>query len=95
MKDGQRNNITMESLATVLGGSFLIGYAVLLLWFLIILFTPDGLYRISTHWFAIDRHEFDVVNYGGMVLLKIINLAFFLCPYLSIRLWLRRNRQKG
>ena len=41
MNDEQRNTITLESLATILGGSFLISYAVLLVWFLFFLLAPD------------------------------------------------------
>ena len=92
MNDGQRNSITFEALATVLGGSFLISYAVLVVWFLIILFAPDCFYGLNTKWFAISRHEFDLINYCGMAFLKIMNLVFFLCPYLAIKLWLRQRR---
>ena len=74
MNDGQRNNITLDALATILGGSFLISYAILLLWFFIFLFAPDCLYGLNTKWFAISRKEFDLINYGGMAFLKIINL---------------------
>jgi hypothetical protein len=93
MNDEQRNNITLESLASILGGSFLISYAVLLLWFLVFLFAPDFLYGMNTKWFAISRSEFDLINYGGMAFLKLINLVFFLSPYLSIKLvlWKRRS----
>jgi hypothetical protein len=95
MNDGQRNTITFESLATVLGGSFLISYAILVLWFLIFLFAPDCLYGLNTKWFAIGRHEFDLINYSGMAFLKIINLVFFLSPYLAIKLWLRKRRTES
>ena len=92
MNDGQRHTITVEALATILGGSFLISYAILVLWFLMVLFAPDSLYGLNTRWFAITRHEFDLVNYSGIAFLKIINLVFFLCPYLSIKLLLRKRQ---
>src|ERR1039457_3256917 len=92
MNDGQRNNITLEALATIFGGSFLFSYAILLLWFLIFLFAPDCFYGLNSKWFSISRHESDLINYCGMALLKIVNLVFFLCPYLSIKLWLRKRR---
>ena len=92
MNEGQRNNITIEALATVLGGSFLINFALLLLWFCIFLFLPEWFYRINENWFAISRHEFDLINYTGIAFLKIVNIVFFLCPYLSIKLWLRKNK---
>jgi len=95
MNDGEKNNITLEALATILGGSFLISYAILLLWFLIFLFAPDCLYGLNTKWFAINRKEFDLINYGGMAFLKIINLVFFLCPFLAIKLLLWKKRTRG
>ncbi|MDD5284229.1 MAG: hypothetical protein PHD54_00080 [Desulfuromonadaceae bacterium] len=91
MNDGEQNSITLESLATILGGSFLISYALLILWFLILQLAPDLFYRLSTKWFAIGRNDFDLVNYGGMAFLKIISLVFFLSPYLSIKLLLRKK----
>jgi hypothetical protein len=94
MKDEQGNNITLEALASILGGSFLISYAILLLWFLIFLFAPDCLYGLNTKWFGISRSDFDLINYGGMVFLKIINLVIFLSPYLAIKLLLRKKRTR-
>lgn len=96
MNDEQGNNITLEALASILGGSFLISYAVLLLWFLFFLFAPDCLYGLNTKWFAISRSEFDLINYGGMAFLKIINLVFILSPYLAIKLllWKRRTGRR-
>ena len=96
MNDEQSNNITLEALATILGGSFLISYAILIIWFLISLFAPDCLYRLNTKWFTISRKEYDLINYGGMAFLKILNLVFFLCPYLAIKLlllWKKRTRR--
>ena len=94
MNDGERNNFTLEALATILGGSFLISYAILLVWFLVFLFAPDCVDGLNTKWFGISRHEFDVINYGGMAFLKIINLVFFLSPFLAIKLllWKKRTR---
>lgn len=92
MNDGQRHTITLEALATILGGSFLISYAILLVWFGVVVFAPECLLGITARWFALDRHEFDLINYSGMAFLKIINFVLFLCPYLSIKLWLRKHR---
>jgi len=92
MNEGQRHSITLEALATVLGGAFLINFALLLLWFCIFLFLPEWFYRINEKWFAIGRHEFDLINYTGIAFMKIINIVFFLCPYLSIKLWLRKKK---
>jgi hypothetical protein len=94
MNDEQRNTITLESLATILGGSFLISYAFLLVWFLFFLLAPDCLYGLNTKWFPISRNDFNLLHYGGMAFLKIINLVFFLCPFLAIKLLLWKKRTK-
>jgi hypothetical protein len=46
MNEEQRNNITLETLATILGGSFLFNLVILLLWFIIVLFAPAWYYTI-------------------------------------------------
>ena len=93
MNEGQRHDITLEALASVLGGAFIINFVIVLLWFGLTLFTPDWFFKLIEKWFAVSRHEFDLVNYAGIALMKLINLAFFLSPYLSIKLWLRKKRQ--
>jgi hypothetical protein len=89
-----RYGITAGELATILGWTFLFNYAVLLLWFLAVLLAPDWLYGMNARWFAIGRHEFELVNYCGIAFLKLVNLAFFLCPYFAIKLMLRKNTRK-
>ncbi len=93
MGNEQLNYITLESLATILGGAFLINVVILLLWFIIVLICPDWLYGITSKWFSIDKHEFDIINYGGIAFYKVINIAFFLCPYLSVKLLLRKKKR--
>ena len=92
MDNEQPNYITVESLATILGGAFLFNLAILLLWFGCILFAPEWFYKINANWFNIGRHEFDVINYCGIGFLKIINIVFFLFPYLSIKFVLRKKK---
>jgi hypothetical protein len=91
MNTVQRNNITLENLATILGGAFLFNLALLLLWSLVFITAHDWMYDMNARWFNIDRHEFDLLNYGLIGFLKLINIAFFLFPYLSIKLLLRRK----
>ena len=59
MNEGQRNNITIEALATVLGGSFLINFALLLLWFCIFLFLVPCFYytRLATVGFRSNKKD--------------------------------------
>jgi hypothetical protein len=42
----------LETLATILGGSFLFNLVIQLLWFIIVLFAPAWYYAINEKWFA-------------------------------------------
>ena len=55
MNEEQRNNVTLETLATILGGSFFFNLVILLLWFIIVLFAPAWYYTINEKLFAITR----------------------------------------
>jgi len=93
--DREPKNVVLEALAKVLIRSFLIGVALLALWFILFLVGGDWIYRIHSRWFEITKRDFDLMNYFGMALLKISILTFFLIPYLSIRLTLRSNKSAG
>ena len=89
------DDIFLETLARILIRSFLLGWALLLLWFVFYLFLPGWMYEMNTRWFNIDRHEFDLINYCGIGFVKMCILLFFLFPYLSIRLVLRKKKKSG
>jgi hypothetical protein len=93
MDNGERNVLFLETLAGILIRSFLFGWGLLLVWFLFYLLLPGWLYEMNTTWFNISRHEFDLINYCGIGLVKITVLLFFLFPYLSIRLILRKKKK--
>jgi hypothetical protein len=93
MENRERNDLFLETLASILIRSFLLGAGLLLLWFLFYLFLPDWTYEMNTKWFNIGRHEFDLINYCGIGLVKITLLLFFLFPYLSVRLVLRKKKK--
>ena len=87
------DDIFLETLARILIRSFLLGWALLLLWFVFYLFLPGWMYEMNTRWFNIDRHEFDLINYCGIGFVKITLLLFFLFPYLSIKLILWKKKK--
>ena len=95
MDDREPKNVVLEALAKVLIRSFLMGVALLALWFVLFLVGGDWVYRVHSRWFEITRPDFDLMSYFGMALLKISILTFFLIPYLSIRLTLRSNQGAG
>ena len=91
----ERNDIFLQTLATILIRSFLIGLAFLLLWFLLYLVAPGWMFETNAIWFNIGKRDFDLINYFGMGFVKISILLFFFFPYLAIRSMLRRKERKS
>jgi len=94
MENPERNDIFLQTLATILIRSFLIGLASLLLWFLLYLIAPGWMFDTNAKWFNIGKRDFDLINYFGMGFVKISILLFFFFPYLAIRSMLRRKKRK-
>lgn len=61
-------------------------YAVLILWFCLFFFCRGWLYRLHSRWFKLSEPAFDLLNYGGIGLYKILVFVFNLAPLLA--LWL-------
>lgn len=91
MNTVQGDNITLGNVATILGWVFLFNMVLLLLWSLVFFAAHDWMYCLNTRWFNVGRHEFDLLNYGLIGFLKIINITFFLFPYLAIKVLLRKK----
>ena len=72
--------MTLAHLKSFLLWSALVNYGVLLLWFGTFRFAHDWLYRAHTRWYRITPEQFDLFNYGGIGLYKILVLVFNLVP---------------
>jgi len=92
MQNNERNDIFLQTLATILIRSFLFGLAFLLLWFFLYLIVPSWMFEMNARWFNVGKRDFDLINYFGMGFVKISILLFFFFPYLAIRSILRRRR---
>ena len=53
------------------------------------------MYGFHRAMFDITRHEFDVMNYCGMGLLKILVFVGFLIPYIAIRLTAKKQNSSN
>ena len=42
--------------------------------------------------FGLSKHELDMIHYSGMGLVKLFVFVFFLFPWLSIKLVLRKDK---
>jgi len=67
--------MSLEVLKSVLLWCTAINFAVLWIWFLMIVFAREPIYRLHGRWFPLSRERFDSIHYAGMLAYK---LGFFL-----------------
>lgn len=74
---------------------FIYGFVLLLFWFVLFLAAGGWMYDFHSAMFEITRHEFNVINYCGMGLLKILVFVGFLIPYIAIRLTAKKQKSSN
>ena len=74
---------------------FIYGFVLLLFWFVLFLAAGGCMYRFHKAMFEITLHEFNVINYCGMGLLKILVFVGFLIPYIAIRLTAKKQKSSN
>lgn len=63
-----------------------VNYGVLLLWFSVFVYGHDWIYRLHSSWFHISEERFDMLNYLGMMIYKLLILFFIVVPYIALRI---------
>ena len=81
----------METIAKITIRCFFLNFIVLLIWFLFYLLAKDFMYQAHSSLFEMTEHEFAVINYSVIMLLKIFTFTFFLFPYVACRLCMKRQ----
>ncbi len=74
---------------------FIYGFVLLLFWFVLFLAAGGWMYDFHSAMFDITLHEFNVINYCGMGLLKILVFVGFLIPYIAVRLTARKQKSSN
>ena len=65
---------------------FILGFVVLIIWFLFILLAGGLICDVHGSLFTkITNRQFEVIHYCGMGLLKLFVFVFFLVPYVAMR----------
>ena len=65
---------------------FILGFAVLMIWFVFFLVAGGLIYDVHGSMFKeITVRQFDTIHYCGMGLLKLFIFVFFLVPYIAMR----------
>ena len=76
----------IAELANFLAWCSVINYGVLIIWFTIFAVAHDWLHLTHGKWFELSAKQFDIVNYGGMGLYKLLIFLFNLSPYIALRM---------
>jgi hypothetical protein len=82
-----------EGIASIFLRCFFLSVALLLLWFVFYFMAGDWAYSIHSRWFGLSRRDFGLIHYYGMAVTKTCAILFFLFPYLSIKLVLRKKER--
>jgi hypothetical protein len=61
-----------------------INYGMLLMWFLVFVFTHDRIQRLHGRWFHLSSDQFDALHYAGMAIFKIGIILFNLVPFVAL-----------
>lgn len=85
MKTSDRTNILIRA--------FWLGILLLAFWANTFLVWDVRLYASHAKWFGLNYHEFQLFQYGGMMLFMLGLLVFFLVPCLSIK-WFEYSKKK-
>ena len=78
--------MTLELIRDALGWCTIINWAMLIFWWLFIVFAHDWVYRYHSKWFNVSAARFDEIHYQGMALFKSGIILFNLTPYLALRI---------
>ena len=81
----------LDVVAEILLRCFLFSLALLIVWFVSYVAGGDWIYSIHSKSFDLSKHEFAMMNYYGMALVKLCAIVFFLLPYGAIKLMLRKK----
>ena len=92
MHENSRNTELFDTLAQVLLRCWLFGLLLLLVWVAAQFVAGDTLFRLQGNLFDVTKHEFNLILYCSMALLKLVVLLFFFFPWLAIRLMLSKGK---
>jgi hypothetical protein len=76
----------VETLRSMLAWCTLLNYAILLVWFFVLMFARGWVFRLHIQWFKLSEEKFDTLHYQAMAVYKIFILVFNLTPYLALRI---------
>ncbi len=76
--------MSIEMIRNWLGVCGLINMGMLMMWFAMMVFAHDWIYKMHTKWFKMPVERFDAMHYGGMGLFKLFIFVFNIVPWLAL-----------
>ncbi|MCL5036578.1 MAG: hypothetical protein M1269_05595 [Chloroflexi bacterium] len=89
--NNEEQNIFLKKLGGIFLWCFLLTYALLIFSFVFYLTGAGWAYGIHSKLFGLSRHDFDVIYYSILAFTKICAIMFFLIPWISIKIVLRKK----
>ena len=78
--------VTLHEIKIVLLWCVGLNYVFLLIWFGMIVFAHDWMYRLHGRWFKLSVETFDAIHYGGLTVYKIGIFLLNLVPLVALYL---------
>ena len=75
---------TLELIRAALGWCAVINLAIMLWWFLMIMFAGDFIHRLHSKWYPLSRERFYEIHYCGGLWYKMVVTTFFIIPYFAL-----------
>lgn len=92
MSDSNGAVAVLETVGQVLLRCFIMGFVLLLFWWVALLVMGDMVFGIHAKLMpAISRYQFEAIHYAGMLGFKAAIFILFFFPYVSIRLVLKKT----
>ena len=81
-----------DAIAAILLKCFIVAFLALLFVWIVIAFKGDYVYQIQTHFLNVSHQDFDLFVLYALTFMKVLNVVFFLFPYIAIALFLRSQK---
>ena len=80
--------MTIVELRDAIFWCWVINFGVLLWWWLWLVTAHDWVYQIHTRWVGVSiaKESFDAIHYGGLAFYKILNITFFIVPWIALHI---------
>lgn len=82
----------LEAVAKILLRCWVIGFLMMLFSLVVFMLTGEVIYQVHGKIFGLSPHELDLIMYCGLALFKVFVLIFFLLPWVSIKLVLKKAK---